>query len=164
MTNGVKTIAKKSKSSFYYAFNLLPEDKREAMNTIYAFCRKTDDIVDEGNDPALVKYENLRKWRNEFEKALKGKSSYPLLNKVVVIIGKFNIPLEPFYDLIQGMEIDLQKQRFDSFADLLDYCYKVASTVGLMSIEIFGYKHESTREFAVKLGYALQLTLSLIHI
>ncbi len=158
MTNGVKTIAKKSKSSFYYAFNLLPEDKREAMNTIYAFCRKTDDIVDEGNDPALVKYENLRKWRNEFEKALKGKSSYPLLNKVVVIIGKFNIPLEPFYDLIQGMEIDLQKQRFDSFADLLDYCYKVASTVGLMSIEIFGYKHESTREFAVKLGYALQLT------
>ncbi len=158
MKSTAQQIARKSKSSFFYAFNLLPEDKREAMNTIYAFCRKTDDIVDEGSDSEIVKYENLRKWRNEFEKAIKGKSDYPLLNKVILTIGKFNIPLEPFFELIRGMEIDLQQQRFENFNDLLDYCYKVASTVGLMSIEIFGYKHESTKQFAVKLGYALQLT------
>ncbi len=156
--NQSKQIAKESKSSFYYAFNLLPEEKRDAMNTVYAFCRKTDDIVDEGEEPEKVKYENLRKWRHEFEKALQGKSNYPLFNKLIVTIRRFNIPIDPFFDLIKGMEIDLQQQRFDSFSDLLDYCYKVASTVGLISIEIFGYKHESTRQFAIKLGYALQLT------
>ncbi len=158
MSEQSRQIAKKSKSSFYYAFNLLPEDKREAMNNIYAFCRKTDDIVDEGNEPEPVKYENLRKWRNEFEKALENRSDYPLVNTLITTIRKFKIPIDPFFDLIKGMEIDLQQQRFESFSDLMDYCYKVASTIGLMSIEVFGYKHESTKQFAIKLGYALQLT------
>lgn len=153
-----KKIAKESKSSFYYAFNLLPQEKRDAMNAIYAFCRKSDDIVDEDYGPDSLKYENLRKWRNELENALSGKSNYVLLNKVVSSIRTFNIPVEPFFDLIKGMEIDLQRKRFESFEDLRDYCYKVASTVGLMTIEIFGYKYPSTREFAVNLGLALQLT------
>jgi len=153
-----KKIAKKSKSSFYYAFNFLPDEKREAMNTIYAFCRKTDDLVDNGNEPEEIKFKNLRKWRNELELALNGKSGYTLLNKLVETIRNFNIPIDPFFDLIKGMEIDLQRQRFESFEDLIDYCYKVASTVGLMSIEIFGYKNKSTREYAVNLGLALQLT------
>lgn len=153
-----KKIAKESKSSFYYAFNLLPQEKREAMNAIYAFCRKSDDIVDEDYGPDSLKYENLRKWRIELENALRGKSNYALLNKVVASIQTFNIPVEPFFDLIKGMEIDLQRKRFESFEDLKDYCYKVASTVGLMTIEIFGYKYPSTKEFAVNLGLALQLT------
>ena len=158
MTDIAKEISKKSNSSFYYAFNLLPSAKRDAMNTVYAFCRQTDDIVDEGNDPASLKYEKLRKWRIELEKSFSGHSEYLILNKLSSTIQKFNIPLEPFFELLKGMEMDLQKNRYLTFDDLQLYCYRVASTVGLMCVEIFGYKHASTRDFAVNLGIALQLT------
>jgi 15-cis-phytoene synthase len=158
MQDVAKEIAKGSKSSFYYAFSLLPAPKRDAMNTVYAFCRETDDIVDEGNEPDDIKYERLRKWRIEFEKALKGNSNYPLMNKVGNIIKQFNIPVEPFFELIIGMEMDLQKKRYLKFEELVEYCYRVASTVGLMCIEIFGYKHSSTKEYAVNLGLAMQMT------
>ena len=156
--DAAKDIAKTSKSSFYYAFNLLPEEKRDAMNTVYAFCRKTDDIVDEGGDTDEVKYEKLRKWRIELERAFSGQSDYILLNKLGSTIHKFNIPYEPFFELLKGMEMDLQNQRYLTFDDLRLYCYRVASTVGLMCVEIFGYKHKSAKEFAVNLGIALQLT------
>jgi phytoene synthase len=158
MSESAKEISKKSKSSFYYAFNLLPEDKRDAMNTVYAFCRQTDDIVDENSDSTDLKYEKLRKWRIEFEKSFSGHSEFSLLNKLGTTISKFNIPLDPFFELIKGMEMDLQKDRYKSFEDLQLYCYRVASTVGLMCIEIFGYKHTSTKQFAVDLGIALQMT------
>lgn len=158
MSESAKEISKNSKSSFYYAFNLLPEEKRDAMNVVYAFCRKTDDIVDETNDSQDVKYEKLRKWRIEFEKAFAGHSEFPLLNKLGKTISNFNIPLDPFFELIKGMEMDIQKDRYKSFDDLQLYCYRVASTVGLMCIEIFGYKNPSTKNFAVDLGIALQLT------
>lgn len=158
MSESAKEISKKSKSSFYYAFNLLPEEKRDAMNTVYAFCRKTDDIVDENSDSTDVKYEKLRKWRIEFEKSFSGHSEFALLNKLGTTISNFNIPLDPFFELIKGMEMDLQKDRYKSFDDLQLYCYRVASTVGLMCIEIFGYKHPSTKQFAVDLGIALQMT------
>lgn len=158
MTDIAKEIAKKSNSSFYYAFNLLPQEKRDAMNTVYAFCRQTDDIVDTGSETSDLKYEKLRKWRIELEKSLDGFSDYQILNKLASTIQKFNIPLEPFFELLIGMEMDLQKNRYLTFEDLQLYCYRVASTVGLMCIEIFGYKHASTRDFAVNLGIALQLT------
>jgi len=158
MSESAKEISKKSKSSFYYAFNLLPEEKRDAMNTVYAFCRKTDDIVDENSDSTDLKYEKLRKWRIEFEKSFSGHSEFALLNKLGTTISNFNIPLDPFFELIKGMEMDLQKDRYKSFDDLQLYCYRVASTVGLMCIEIFGYKHPSTKQFAVDLGIALQMT------
>jgi len=153
-----KQISKGSNSSFYYAFNLLSSEKRNAMNTVYAFCRSTDDIVDEGNDPHEIKYEKLHKWRIELEKALYGTSDYALLNTLASTIRKYNIPIDPFFELLMGMEMDLQKNRYLTFDDLQLYCYRVASTVGLMCIEIFGYKHESTKDFAVNLGIALQLT------
>lgn len=156
--NSEKQIAKKSNSSFYYAFNLLPASKRDAMNTVYAFCRQTDDIVDEGNEPEDIKYEKLRKWRIELERAFKGHSEYTLLNKLAGTINQFNIPVDPFFELLKGMEMDLNNKRYFSFDDLSLYCYRVASTVGLMCIEIFGYKHKSTKDFAVNLGIALQLT------
>ena len=158
MTETAQEITKKSKSSFYYAFNLLPAEKRDAMNTVYAFCRKTDDIIDEGTEPAEIKYEKLRKWRIEFERAFSGHSEYTLLNKLGKTISRFDIPLDPFFELIKGMEMDLQNDRYKSFDDLQLYCYRVASTVGLMCIEIFGYKNPSTKDFAVNLGIALQLT------
>jgi 15-cis-phytoene synthase len=153
-----KQIAKQSNSSFYYAFSLLAKPKRDAMNTVYAFCRKTDDIVDEGCEPDDYKYEQLKKWRMEFEKALHGSSEYMLLNKLATIIRQFNIPLEPFFELIEGMEMDLLHKRYLTFDELVQYCYRVASTVGLMCIEIFGYKNNSTKNYAVNLGLAMQLT------
>jgi len=158
MIDTAKDIAKTSKSSFYYAFNLLPVEKRDAMNTVYAFCRKTDDIIDEGNEPDEMKYEKLHKWRVELEKAFNGHSDYTLLNKLGRTIHKFNIPYEPFFELLKGMEMDLQNNRYLTFEELRLYCYRVASTVGLMCIEIFGYKHKSAKEFAINLGIALQLT------
>ena len=158
MRDIAKEIAKKSNSSFYYAFNLLPAEQRDAMNTVYAFCRQTDDIVDEGTISDDVKFDKLRKWRIELEKSLDGHSDYALINKLSKTIQNFNIPLEPFFDLIKGMEMDLQKKRYLTFNDLQTYCYNVASTVGLMCIEIFGYRHHSAKDFAVNLGIALQLT------
>lgn len=158
MMESAKHIAKKSKSSFYYAFNLLPAPKRDAMNTVYAFCRQTDDIVDNNSDSDDLKYEKLHKWRVELEKAIKGSSNYSLMNKLGKTISQFNIPLDPFFELLKGMEMDLQTNRYVTFDDLKIYCYRVASTVGLMCIEIFGYKNKSTRDFAVDLGIALQLT------
>jgi phytoene synthase len=158
MEDQARQIAKESKSSFYYAFSLLPPEKRDAMNTVYAFCRKTDDIVDEDYETDDIKYERLRKWRTEFEKAIYGKSDYQLLNKVAYIKKKFNIPMEHFLELIIGMEMDLQRKRYLHFDDLIEYCYRVASTVGLMCIEIFGYKNHSTRDYAINLGLAMQLT------
>lgn len=158
MISTAKEISKKSKSSFYYAFNLLPNEKRDAMNTVYAFCRQTDDIIDKENDSDELKYEKLRKWRVEFEKAFTGHSEYTLLNRLGRTISQFNIPIEPFFELIKGMEMDLQNKKYLTFDDLTLYCYRVASTVGLMCIEIFGYKHKSAKDFAIDLGIALQLT------
>lgn len=158
MIETAKEISKKSKSSFYYAFNLLPAEKRDAMNTVYAFCRQTDDIIDEGNDSDDIKFEKLHKWRLELEKAFAGHSDYALLNKLGKTISQFNIPLDPFFELLKGMEMDLQRKNYLTFDDLSLYCYRVASTVGLMCIEIFGYKNKSTKNFAIDLGIALQLT------
>lgn len=153
-----KEISKQSKSSFYYAFNLLPAEKREAMNTVYAFCRKTDDIVDEGIETDEKKYQMLTRWRIELEKAFYNESEYSLLNTLGRTVSQFNIPAEHFFELIKGMEMDLVKKRYENFDELKLYCYRVASTVGLMCIEIFGYKHRGARDFAENLGIALQLT------
>ncbi len=158
MDEQLKQIAKESNSSFYYAFSLLEQPKRDAMNAVYAFCRKTDDIVDEGDDSEEIKFERLRKWKNELEKALFSKSDSYLFTKLASIIRQFNIPVDPFFELIKGMEMDLQHTRYRSMDDLVQYCYRVASTVGLMCIEIFGYKNRSAKDYAVNLGLAMQMT------
>lgn len=154
-----KEITRQSKSNFLYSFSLLSKEKNDAINTVYAFCRRTDDIVDDENESIESKHSMITEWRNELEKALKnGDSKYSLLNSLNKIIKKFNIPAEPFFDLIKGMEMDLKKNRYNTFGELIDYCFNVASTVGLMSIEIFGYNNPKTKDFAVNLGIALQLT------
>ncbi|MGB2868157.1 MAG: presqualene diphosphate synthase HpnD [Bacteroidota bacterium] len=144
-------------SNFYYSFLILPKPKREAIETIYAFCRYTDDIVDEGVD-VREKYARLRTWTNELQLSLTGESRYPILNKLSTIIRKFNIPLHHFYDLIKGMEMDLTKQRYTTFDELREYCYRAASTVGLICAEVFGYTNENAKQYAINLGIALQLT------
>lgn len=154
-----KEITKQSKSNFLYSFSLLPKEKSEAIKTVYAFCRKTDDIVDDENDSEETKYSRLTEWKEELDKALiNGDSKHSLLNSLSKTIKKYDIPAEPFFDLINGMEMDLKKNRYYKFDELIDYCYNAASSVGLMSIEIFGYNNPATKEFAINLGIAMQLT------
>ena len=157
MSATASILTKESNTSFYYSFLLLPREKREAIHTVYAFCRYTDDIVDEEPDERR-KVVLLRKWRKELGLALRGTSAYPVLNQLNVIARRFNIPVDHFYDLIRGMEKDLTKTRYETFDELKEYCTLVASSVGLMCRQIFGYRNESTRDYAVKLGIALQLT------
>lgn len=157
MSSLAATITKSSHTSFYYSFAVLPKQKRDAISAVYAFCRYTDDIVDEGTDEG-AKSILLRKWRMELGQALRGTSTYPLLNQLSSTARKFNIPVDHFYDLIRGMEIDLTRTRYETFDELHEYCYLVASSVGLMCRQIFGYKNESTRGYAVNLGIAFQLT------
>lgn len=158
MSNEHIEITQNSKTNFLYSFSLLPKDKYEAINTVYAFCRQTDDIVDNEEDSVELRYQKIREWRNEFQNALDGKSKYSLLNQVNKIIKKFSIPVEPFFELIKGMEADLQVSRYKDFETLYQYCFRAAATVGLMCIEIFGYKTENAKQYAVNLGIALQLT------
>ncbi len=144
-------ITRSSNTSFYYSFSLLPKQKREAIHTVYAFCRTTDDIVDEDRDERH-KGVLLRKWRMELNRSLRGKSTFPLLNQLSSTAQRFNIPVEHFYELIRGMEMDLRTTRYRTFDELREYCYLVASSVGLMCRKIFGYRNESTRDYAIYLG------------
>ena len=157
MSASATAITRNSNTNFYYSFSLLPKQKREAIHAVYAFCRYTDDIVDEGPDGERKVF-LLRRWRLELGKALGGTSTFPLLNQLSTTARRFNIPVQHFYDLIRGMEMDLIKRRYQTFDELKEYCYLVASSVGLMCREIFGYKNESTRDYAINLGIALQLT------
>ncbi|MDH4069080.1 MAG: presqualene diphosphate synthase HpnD [Ignavibacteria bacterium] len=157
MKSSAATIPSDSSTNFYYSFTVLPKHKREAIRTVYAFCRYTDDIVDEEPDESR-KAVLLRKWRMELANALQNRSSLPLLNQLAATARRFNIPVDHFYDLIRGVEMDLTRKRYDTFEELEQYCQLVASSVGLMCRKIFGYRNESTREYAVNLGIALQLT------
>ncbi len=150
-------VEKNRRSNFYYSFLMLPKPKRDAINIVYAWCRIADDIVDdEGSIP--VKRMRLLQWAREFELGLTADSQYPMVNRLAQIITRFNIPLHHFMELIKGMEMDLVKTRYETFDDLKVYCYRVASTVGLICTEIFGYKHEEAKVYGENLGIALQLT------
>jgi 15-cis-phytoene synthase len=151
------TITRKSKSSFYYSFNLLPKEQRSAIYTVYAFCKETDDIVDTSGQ-TTEKEKRLLKWHHELERSLTGESSYQLLNKLSATAHRFKIPIDHFTELIKGVEMDLTTNRYRTFDELYVYCYRVASTVGLMCAEIFSYSHGNTRKYAENLGIALQLT------
>jgi phytoene synthase len=157
VTTPAEEITENSNSSFLYSFLLLPKPKREAIHAVYAFCRFTDDIVDEEGDQRK-KVVRLRKWRMELGQALRGISKFTILNQLNSTARKFNIPVDHFYDLIRGVEMDLSKNRYQTFDELKQYCYLVASSVGLMCRQIFGYKNESTRDYTINLGIALQLT------
>jgi phytoene synthase len=118
----------------------------------------TDDIVDNKNNAVDKKKLELLNWKRELELAFSGKTDKKLLKELSNSVNLFNIPKQPFYDLIDGVELDLVQNRFSNFDELKNYCYKVASTVGLMTIPIFGYKNKDTVDYAINLGLALQLT------
>ncbi len=151
-------VMKKSKTNFFYSSLFLPKHKQEGLRTVYAFCRMTDDIVDnEGGDAETKRFE-LRNWESKLTAALKGEVNDPFFQDLKKQIDRFDIPAQPFYDLIKGMETDLVKVEYENFDELYGYCYRAASTVGMMSIAIFGYKHDSAKKYAENLGVALQLT------
>ncbi|MFI5202700.1 MAG: phytoene/squalene synthase family protein, partial [Candidatus Kapaibacterium sp.] len=152
------SLATPKRSNFLYSFSLLPKREREAMHRIYDFCRYTDDLVDEGTSEIETKQARLRSWREEVEACYRGTASHPILRGLHSVLDHFEIPKEYLLALIGGVEMDLIKTRYETFEELREYCYAVASTVGLISIQVFGYKHEETREYAIQLGYALQLT------
>ena len=149
--------AAKSGSSFYYSFLFLPEQQRQAIIALYAFCREVDDIVDSSID-SHIKQTKLQWWRNEIGALFNGQPQHPVSQALATAITRFNLPQEQFEEIIDGMEMDLQQNRYNNFKDLSLYCYRVASVVGLLAAEIFGYNDRKTQKYAHDLGMAFQLT------
>ncbi len=148
---------KKSNSSFYYALRFMPSEKREAIYSVYAFCRHVDDAVDEARDLETAA-RNVARWREEVSSLYKGHPTHPVTQDLSATIQTFPIPEEYLQEVINGVEMDLRIRRYPTFDELLPYCHRVASVVGLMCIEIFGYANDKAKEFAKELGIALQLT------
>jgi phytoene synthase len=151
-------LAKQEAKNFYYGFVLLPPAKRQAIYASYAFARRCDDIVDNDLEPHETARQ-LAEYRSRLEQCLQGHPSGPIFLALQDTILRYRIPPEYFWQLIDGVEMDLTVRRYPTFADLRRYCYGVASTVGLISIEIFGYRDgQQARQHAEDLGIALQLT------
>jgi len=146
-----------SGSSFFYAFLFLPEDQRRAMMALYAFCREVDDIADEvkEQDIALIK---LAFWREELERVFADKPRHPVGRELHWSKQHFAIDEELLLEILDGMLMDVSRKPILKRSDLSLYIYRVASVVGLLSIEVFGYKQRQSRDFATSLGEALQLT------
>jgi phytoene synthase len=149
-------VTRRSRSSFYYAFILLPPERRRALHAVYAFCRFIDDIADDESirEPALL----LKRWREELDRVYAGAPTRALSRALADSARRFNIPRELFEEIINGVEMDLSRKRYQSWEELRPYCYRVASALGLICIEIFGYRNPSAKLYAENLGLALQLT------
>ena len=143
-------------TNFYYSFVFLPAEKRRAIEAVYAFARRGDDITDGHltKEPATAE---IARYRAALDDCYAGQADTPELQALAESIAMFKIPRQPFEDLILGLEMDLNGTRCKTFEELALYCYRVASTIGLIAIEIFGYRHPSARDYAVNLGMALQL-------
>jgi 15-cis-phytoene synthase len=149
--------AARSGSSFYYSFLFLPADQRRAITALYAFCREVDDVVDAQLDPAIARVK-LAWWREEIGRLFDGAPQHPVTKALAGSIRAFNLPREHFLEIIDGMEMDLDHDRYPGFRELSLYCHRVASMVGMMSAEIFGYEDRRTLKYAHHLGTAFQLT------
>jgi len=153
-----RAVTKASRSNFAYAFLVLPRAQRDALYAIYAFCRLTDDLVDEAVPNAEAPAVRLAAWRAELDACIRGEARHPVLRRLGDVIQHFRIPRAYFEELLNGVEMDLGTPRYASFAELETYCYRVAGVVGLMCIEVFGYRRPETRVYAERLGTAFQLT------
>jgi 15-cis-phytoene synthase len=154
-----RAITRKSASNLALAFVLLPRAKRDAMSALYAFCREVDDVADEDAAPVDVRRARLAEWRDDVKRACDNQPpQFPVNRELQPVIRQFHLPFELFNDLLMGCEMDLETRRYADFAALEKYCYHVASVVGLLSIEVFGYRNPVCRDYAIYLGKALQLT------
>jgi phytoene synthase len=151
-----QAITRSSKSNLALAFVALSRERRRAATTFYAFCRTIDDIADEPGRLTAEKERELAEWKLALRSA--DGVQPPLAAAVRELIRAYAIPVELMEEIIDGCAMDLVPARYATFEDLQRYCYRVASVVGLVSIEIFGYRNPSARQYAIELGYALQLT------
>jgi 15-cis-phytoene synthase len=155
-----KMLARTYSKSFYLATQFMPPSKRHDVYAVYAFCRYTDNIVDapRRRDPLQLKRE-LEQWREEFSQSREsGESQHPVLVAFLPVLEKYDIPLQLPLDLLAGVEMDLTIDRYQRFAELKSFCYRVASVVGLMMTHVFGYRDRSAFSYAEALGIAMQLT------
>jgi phytoene synthase len=151
------------KTSFYYAFLVLPSDQRRAIIAVWDFCRAVDDAVDEEPSSAALGLPTGRKavgfWRAELARCYDGTEPQTAEGRrLQPLVERFDLPRQAFDDLIDGVAMDLDTTCYKTFADLSEYCRKVASAVGLVCIRIFGCRSAAAREYALNLGIALQLT------
>jgi 15-cis-phytoene synthase len=146
-----------SHSSFTASFRFLEPARRQAITALYAFCREVDDAVDECSDPGVAAAK-LAWWRGEVEALYAGHPTHPVTQALATALPRFNLPAEHLQEIIDGMEMDLHQTRYADFKALHLYCYRVASVVGLLAAEIFGYTDRRTLKYAHDLGLAFQLT------
>ena len=151
-----KEITKKSQSNLAFAFICLPKEKRQDIVTFYAFCRKVDDAADDPAVPMANRRNWLQGWRRWLHQAEPGEPGFAA--ELRTLIKKYRIDYQLFEEILLGVEMDLEPVGFQNFEALHRYCYRVASAVGLVSIEIFGYRNPQCKEYARRLGVALQLT------
>ena len=154
-----RAITRKSASNLALAFILLPREKRDAMSALYAFCREVDDVADDESVPAPERQRRLSAWREDICRACTGGQPEFVVNREFQpFIRRYGLAFEHFDGLVKGVEMDLSIARYQTLQELEQYCYRVASVVGLLSIEIFGFTNPRSRDYAVHLGKALQLT------
>ena len=149
-------ITRQSKSNLALAFVSLGPERKRDITVFYAFCRVIDDIADSSEIDVAEKETRLAEWRRMLRAAAPGEPS--LASGVRRLIDKYSLAPEMLEEIIAGVEMDLHISRYATFEDLRVYCYRVASAVGLVSIEIFGYRNPACKEYAIQLGLALQLT------
>jgi len=159
MTQQSRTITRKSASNLALAFVLLPKARRDAMSVLYAFCREVDDVADDESVPPEKRRAALAAWREDVRRACDGRlPEFPVNRELQPVIAQYHLPFAHFDELIRGVEMDLDIKRYKTYEELEQYCFRVASVVGLLSVEIFGYKDPACRDYAIYLGKALQLT------
>jgi phytoene synthase len=149
--------AAQSGSSFYYSFLFLPPERRRAITALYAFCREVDVVVDECTDAGVARLK-LAWWRGEVAQVYDGHPSHPVAVALAAVKDRFSLPQERLQEIIDGMEMDLNHAGYADFESLRLYCHRVASVVGLLSAEIFGFRDARTLDYARDLGLAFQLT------
>lgn len=147
-----------SGSSFHYSFGLLRRRQRHGLEALYAFCRTVDDIVDDGAIGRESAQLELRRYRDELDLCYGGSPRLAVTRRLAEFIQEFDIPRPPLDAILDGVEMDLHKSRYADFGELREYCCRVASAVGLVCIAIFGCRHPRSRDYAIHLGIALQLT------
>ena len=154
-----RTITRKSASNLTLGFFLLPRAKCDAMSVLYALCREVDDVADDESVPVEERRVRLSSWREDVRRAAGTETPhFPVNRELQPVIHQFRLPLQCLEELISGVEMDLDVKRYNTYEELDLYCYRVASVVGLLSIEIFGYQDSACKDYAVALGKALQLT------
>lgn len=153
-----KALAKGS--SFYYSFLFLPAAQKEAIIAVYAFCREVDDIVDECSDKEIARAK-LGWWALELDRVFNGNPEHPVGIALTSVVKKYALQKVWFEEILQGMQMDLQYQGYETDADLTLYCHCVASTVGMLAASIFGFTNPKTLEYAKQLGLAFQ-TINII--